>query len=102
MGVDTVGAEDLVQHGLSEGQVVMAGCPVTGVLKVGAVLAATRGEAGPAVGEVLRVAGQTQWSLSPGHVPAALPAFPLTGNISHSLQAEIDKVRVKAESRGNN
>lgn len=99
VGVDTVGGEHLVQHGLSEGQVVMAGGPVTGVLQVGAVLAATGGEAGPAVGEVLRVAGQTQWALSPGHVPAALPAFSLPGNISHSLQADRVKVRVKDSSR---
>ena len=84
VGVHTVGGEDLVQHGLGEGEVVMAGGPVAGVLQVGAV--ATGGVAGPAMGEVLRVAGQTQRSLSPGDIPAGLPAIALTTDISHSLE----------------
>ena len=89
LGVHTVGGEDLVQHGLGVGQVVMAGGPVTGVSQVGAVPATTGGEAGPAVGEVLRVAGEAQPALGPGDVPAALPTLALPTYISHPLQSDL-------------
>ena len=86
LSVHTEGGEDLQEDGLREGDVVMAGGPVTGVLQVGAV--STGGVAGVVVVEA-GVTGLTERSHISGHIPAA--PEPSVSHVVHPAHGHVNE-----------